>query len=81
MKPWGPGWSPRRREKTMLVCEYCMEALRSRGEKFDRTDDILMSEEEARELSGTEEVDGNECTCEWCGEYADLFGIWFRKEV
>lgn len=62
----------------MLICEYCMQELKSRREKFDRTDDIIMSEEECRALSGTEEVDGIECTCEWCGEYADLYGVRFR---
>lgn len=50
---------------SMLLCEHCIQAIRSRGEELyvgDLEYDIDEAEEEG-------------ITCDWCDEYDDLYGV------
>lgn len=47
----------------LILCEYCIEELRSRGEKVLVGDRVYRLEESEEENK----------PCEWCGEYDDLF--------
>ena len=49
----------------MLMCDYCQEALKSRGE-------ILFVG--WQEMTYEESIESN-ITCEWCGEHGDLWEI------
>ena len=67
----------------MLLCDRCMSALYSRGEKFVSTSGSIIDMDEIEEFiedGGFDEAeDGNEpCGCEWCGEIDNLYGVWFR---
>ena len=50
----------------MLLCEHCIEELRSRGEVVYVNYDMKYSIEEAEEMN---------IECEWCGEYDDLYEV------
>ena len=47
----------------MLLCDYCINAIRSRDEIVGVLNPFAIS---------VDECDEYECTCEWCGEKADL---------
>ena len=50
----------------MLLCEHCIEELRSRGEVVYVNYDMKYSIEDAEEM---------DIECEWCGEYDDLYEV------
>lgn len=47
----------------MKLCKHCIMELKSRGEQVF-VGDLLFDSEEAEE---------EKVTCDWCGEYDDLF--------
>lgn len=47
----------------MILCESCIEAIRSRGEK------VLVGER----VYDCDESEEEETPCEWCGECDDLY--------
>ena len=49
----------------MLMCRHCIEAIRSRGD-YIMTGEMVYSAEECEEMG---------ITCEWCGEYDDLYEV------
>lgn len=62
-------WTVRKENGTMLhkricLCEYCVEAIRSRGEKVFVGGQVLTLEESEDE----------DKPCEWCGEHDNLYG-------
>lgn len=54
----------------MLMCDYCQQELKSRGERlFIGYQRFTLEESEERDIP-----------CAWCDEYGDLWEIKFIKE-
>lgn len=49
----------------MLLCKYCIEELKSRGEAVYISDMVLTAEEAEEENT----------PCEWCNEHDDLYEV------
>lgn len=56
----------------MLLCDNCIEALRSRGEIVGIMEAYKVAAEDCEEYG---------CTCEWCGEIDDLHNCEVRGEL
>ena len=67
----------------MVLCERCIDAIKSRGEKIITTDDCVIDGWDLEEFityGGLDDAeDGNEpCGCEWCEELDTLYGVIWR---
>lgn len=56
----------------ILLCEHCIEAIRSRGEIVGIVEPNYVTAEDCEEF---------ETVCEWCGEIDDLHKCEFKGEL
>ena len=56
-----------KKKNRICLCEHCIEAIKSHGEKL-AVGDCLMDEVESEE---------EDIPCEWCGEFDELYECFF----